>query len=893
MRTNNRYQIDLRYILPWAVLAIILASLSWDMLFIKLDHDKALARQNGFRQATALANSYAEQLSRTMEQIDQITLTIRYYWKETGGTLRLEDQVRAGLYPLNSWLFVTIADRNGELITSTFPFKKGMSVAGKNWFEQPRFNASDAISIFPAEIGPRVGKPIIRLSRKLLAEDGAFDGVVWVAVHPDYLTSFQDQQSLGKGDFVTVNIKNGPVLAAKVGQNRGQAQIFYRENPVFDAFGGVMEEPGEKFQDNEARVVAWKKLENYPLIAVAALSETDAFAAFDKMAQSYRQIAVVGTAFLILFALVGMGFSVHLGWRKRHAENVKNTYRLAVDGAQEGFYMMRPVFGRSRNIIDFRVEDCNERAAAMVGLGKHQMVGRRISDILSEGQRRGMFAVLQRTLETGFYEEEFRVPATSPLKASWIYRRFVRAGDGIALTLRDISEAKAHEQALSNQANTDPLTKLPNRHWLMDQLPTTISHAGSGNRQLAILFIDLDNFKNINDTLGHDAGDELLKNTALRLKSTVRAFDHVVRLGGDEFTVILEQVDMIENVSRIAEQIVKSVSAPFTLAGISDNRVSASIGISLFPQDGADAETLLKHADIAMYAAKAAGKGRYHFYHSHLSDTLVLKLNKEAALQQAVERDEFLMHYQPRVGTNTGKMSSMEALLRWMHPKRGLTLPEEFIDVAEDTGLILRIGEIVIEKVCAQIAEWKSRDLVLVPVSINVSGLQLKSGNLSGFLQDALRRHDIASSLIEIELTESSMIGKEKTVIDELKAIRAMGIKLLIDDFGIGYSSLSQLQQLDVDILKVDRAFTESLCKSAEGMAFFKAIISMADALNIGTVAEGVETAEQVRTLQALSCEEIQGHFVSRAVPAAEIPALMLKSFLFPSSVLRITAALT
>ncbi|HJW57715.1 MAG TPA: hypothetical protein VJ577_20825, partial [Burkholderiaceae bacterium] len=262
MRTNNHYPSDLRYILPWVALAILLSSLLWGMLFVKLDHDKALARQNAFKQVTALSNSYAEQLLRTVEQIDQITLTIRHYWKETNGTLRLEDQVRDGLYPLNSWLFVTIADQNGELVTSTMAFDKGMSVAGKKWFEQPGFNASDAIFIFPAEIGPRLDKPIIRFSRKLMAQDGSFDGVVWVAVHPDYLTSFQDQRSLGKGDFVTVSIKNGPVLAAKMGQNGDQAQIFYRDNPAFDAFSGAVEEPGKKFQDNKARIVAWKKLEN-------------------------------------------------------------------------------------------------------------------------------------------------------------------------------------------------------------------------------------------------------------------------------------------------------------------------------------------------------------------------------------------------------------------------------------------------------------------------------------------------------------------------------------------------------------------------------------------------------------------------------------------------------
>jgi diguanylate cyclase (GGDEF)-like protein len=489
---------------------------------------------------------------------------------------------------------------------------------------------------------------------------------------------------------------------------------------------------------------------------------------------------------------------------------------------------------------------------------------------------------LRRALALGFYEDEVRISAHSRLQVKWVHRKVVRSGASLALTIRDISESKAHEQQLSNMANADALTALPNRNWLTNYLPLAIERARNSGSKLGLLFIDLDDFKNINDTLGHVAGDELLKAAAERIRKLVRESDHVVRLGGDEFTVILEGVASGDDVARIARQIVDALGEPFSLGRSSGNQVRASVGISLYPQDGADGETLLKHADIAMYAAKAAGKGRFQFYQADLSNRLVARLNREQALRQAIERDEFILHYQPRVDTATGRLCSMEALIRWQHPERGLVYPLEFIGIAEDTGLILELGRMVIEKACAQIAAWKAAGLPVVPVSINVSAMQFNEGKVSGTLSTCMCRHGVDASLIGVELTESCMAEEDATVAHQLDSLRALGVKLLVDDFGTGYSSLSQLQRLDVDVLKVDRAFTLTLCEGAEGKALFKAIVAMANALDICIVAEGVETPEQLGVLQSLDCDEVQGHLVSAAVPAEDIPPLMHKRFLFP-----------
>jgi diguanylate cyclase (GGDEF)-like protein len=441
--------------------------------------------------------------------------------------------------------------------------------------------------------------------------------------------------------------------------------------------------------------------------------------------------------------------------------------------------------------------------------------------------------------------------------------------------VRDISDARAHAEQLSRMANEDALTTLHNRHWLIQTMPQMLARARASGDMLALLFFDLDDFKNINNTLGHAAGDQLLRMTALRLRAALRPGDHGVRLGGDEFTVILEQISSAEQVEAITARVVDALATPFVLADGSRHAVHASIGISMYPADGEDAETLIKHADIAMYAVKASGKGHFRFYHADLSASLVHRLALEQALREAIAGDQFVVHYQPRVDTFTGALRSMEALVRWRHPQRGLVPPLEFIPVAESMGLILALGEQVADKVCAQLGAWQRQGLPPMPVSINVSAQQFNQGDVAAMLADCMARHQIDAVLLEVELTESCMLATDRPVAEQLAAIKALGVRLLVDDFGTGYSSLSQLQQLDLDVLKVDRAFTSQLSAGAQGVAFFRAIVSMAHVLDMSVVAEGVETEEELRLLRELACDEVQGYYISRPLPADAMVALM------------------
>jgi diguanylate cyclase (GGDEF)-like protein len=413
--------------------------------------------------------------------------------------------------------------------------------------------------------------------------------------------------------------------------------------------------------------------------------------------------------------------------------------------------------------------------------------------------------------------------------------------------------------------------------------PPPASHpgpaAGSG---FAILFIDLDEFKHVNDSQGHAVGDQLLRAAAQRLSALLRPTDHVVRFGGDEFIVVLDPYDGDAQVAAIAARIVAAFANPFAIADDSQ-AVGASVGISVFPRDGADAETLIKHSDIAMYAGKREGKGQFRFFDPALSATLKTKAQLKHGLLEAIERGQFTLYYQPRVDTGTGELLSMEALLRWRHPVLGMVPPVDFIPVAEASGLILRIGELVIDMACAQLAAWKKAGANVVPVSINVSPRQFKHGGVKQHLTAALQRHGVAATLLEVEITESAMMGDQEEIIAELAAIRSLGVKLHVDDFGTGYSSLSQLQRLKMDVLKVDRAFTAELGKSREGRVFFQAIVSMAHALEMSVVAEGVETAQQLAILKALDCNEVQGYFIARPMPADEMLVLMERGFLFNS----------
>jgi diguanylate cyclase (GGDEF)-like protein/PAS domain S-box-containing protein len=567
-------------------------------------------------------------------------------------------------------------------------------------------------------------------------------------------------------------------------------------------------------------------------------------------------------------------------WR---LEEVRIHYRSATESASEGFYMGVPVKGLDGSIVDFRLVDCNQRAAAMVGLSKEVMIGRLISELYPGEDMKRVMPVMVEAMRSGFYEDETPVPDGSILKPRWLHRKIVAWRGGIAITLRDITQQKDYEQELTRLATSDFLTGLPNRLWLTQYLPDAIERAAHGDTLLAVLFLDLDDFKDLNDLLGHTAGDEILKTVANTIRGALPDQHKVIRLGGDEFTIVLESVRDQEAVLQIVTHILNAFAEPLDVA---QRRITVrmSIGVATCPAHGSDMETLLRCADIAMYAAKADNQCRYRFFSPELFAAMKSRMDLVDRLSNAIQEDQFVIHYQPRVATATGEIVSMEALVRWEHPERGMIPPNDFIPLAESTGLIIGLGDLVMRKVCGQIGAWQSNGVPVVPVSVNVSARQFNDIDMKQLIVDCLDHHQIDPGLLEIELTESAMMGEGEEVLFALRAIKAMGVRMHIDDFGTGYSSLALLHRLDMDGLKVDREFTNQLGRNDEGEVFFSAIVSMAHSLGMRVIAEGVETAEQVAHLQRLECEEIQGFFVSRPLPAADIPAVLSRRFLYPDA---------
>lgn len=874
---------NLRYLLMWPLVTGMLASALWVWALWTIEEEKRAIGERASGSAAAQSRAYAEQLDRIIGQVDYIMLSLKYHWQQTAGGLKLEDQVRQGLVPVSPGLSVTIVNRRGDPVTSTLPMMKGeFSIADRPYFKAHQSDPSLGMQFSRPMTGLRTTPPVLILSRRLDDSRGAFDGLIVVAIEPAYLSSFVDDASLREGDFIAARRSDGAFLASRSGDSKGVNRPVMTEEAAFDRPAGLEKMPGERFLDGRARFVGWQSAKNYPAVALVGLAEDSLLEAYQPRERELRLIALTGSALLLLITGIGMSLTSWRIWRRQYEGEVQATYRLATDSARDGFYMLRPLYDQRRELVDFVIEDCNERGALYRGLPRARLLGSRLSALVPALFESHMLPACRQAMASGFLEDEMHVPARNGRGAQWLQRRLVRSGPGLAVTLRDISDQKAHQQALAQLANADPVTTLPNRHWLVRTLPDAIERARADGSLLAVLFVDLDDFRNVNDTLGHAVGDELLRAAALRLKALVRNRDSIARLGGDEFTIILESATSEAEVLAVAERIIQTVSHPFIIGEGSRHTIRASIGISLYPRDGEDGATLLKHADIAMYAAKADGKGMYRSYRPRLSEMLISRLTRQAELRHAIDAGHFELHYQARVLGDSGEISSMEALVRWRHPSRGLIAPDDFIPLAEENGLIVPLGELVIAAACAQLAQWMAEGLPVVPLSINVSARQIDNACVSGFLAGCMARHGLAAEQIEVEITESATMAAEGAGCAELAAIRALGVKLYVDDFGTGYSSLSQLRRLDMDGLKVDQSFTAQLAGGPQDLAFFTAIVSMAHAIGMRVVAEGVETVQQLRILQHLRCDEVQGYYMSPPVPAEAAAQLLRKRFLFP-----------
>ncbi len=443
-------------------------------------------------------------------------------------------------------------------------------------------------------------------------------------------------------------------------------------------------------------------------------------------------------------------------------------------------------------------------------------------------------------------------------------------------TARDISEHIRDKVRLKHLTHHDSLTDLPNRSLFLDRLQQAISKARHHDRLVAVLFLDLDRFKNINDSLGHSAGDRLLQQLGERFRRTIREGDTIARFGGDEFVIMLDDFDSDNSLSLIAQKILNSLAMPFEIEG-HEIFITASIGISISPDDGKDPDTLLRNADIAMYRAKELGKNNFQYYSESMTARVFERLTLENNLRHALERNEFILHYQPQIDVRNGRIFGVEALLRWQHPDLGLVMPGNFVPLLEETGLIEPVGIWVLETACRQSCQWHESGMGFLHMSVNLSSRQFNNSQFIGSLQNIIEETGVNPEYLELELTESMLMRNTTATTAALNKLNQLGVRFAIDDFGTGYSSLNYLRRFPIETIKIDRTFIRDIIEDDDDRAICSAIIGMTRSLSLNVIAEGVETHEQIDFLKNRKCHYIQGNVFSPAVTAEEMTRLLAR----------------
>jgi len=579
---------------------------------------------------------------------------------------------------------------------------------------------------------------------------------------------------------------------------------------------------------------------------------------------------------LLAFTLSGVGLLLWFEWNK--LRRVRQAYDMAMLAAHDGFWEWNPITkelhtgSRLLEILGYQ-EDFLPDTHAWLKLVHPDDVA--LYNAAVSEHLKGI---------THYFYCEYRVRASSGAYI-WIGSRGIAVRDrhGRAYqmvgSVTDITERRNHQESMEFLAQHDDLTGLPNRLMLAENINLKIDQARKKGERLAVFFIDLDRFKNINDTLGHRAGDQLLQGVAQRLGKNLPDGCHLFRQGGDEFIVLMVGVADLSTALTAAGQLREMVSTPFSRSG-ADFFTSASIGISLFPDDAADSETLLRNADTAMYEAKAAGGNAVRTHTPQMNQRLQARVTLETGLRSALQQNELELHFQPQIDATSGRLTGAEALLRWQHGGQFIP-PDQFIPVAEDTGLIIAIGDWVTDRAIAQIVEWRKQYGDIPPIAINLSPRQFWRPALSRLILDKLRAAGLPTRALEVEVTESVLLHAETGSLEELESFREAGVGIALDDFGTGYSSLSYLRRLPISLLKIDRSFIIDLTSPSEyqrSQALVRAIIAMAHNLSLKVIAEGVETLEQLECLRELDCDIIQGYLISRPLPVADFSAKFLSA---------------
>ncbi len=545
-------------------------------------------------------------------------------------------------------------------------------------------------------------------------------------------------------------------------------------------------------------------------------------------------------------------------------------------------------FGACEQNLEGRYLAVNRKLCEITGFTREEMLGMSSREITHPDDLAASLAATDAFLQGGsdnlVREHRYLRKDGSPV---WVHLSVALLRDGsgepqrLLLVVTDIDEQVNYRTELLHQASHDALTGLANRSLLNERLERALVRAGRNDEQMAIVLIDLDRFKDVNDSLGHAVGDQLLNAVAAKISACVRDVDTLARTGGDEFALILVEQASDQDVLVAMGRILSAVSGQYQVAG-HELHVSCGIGASLYPRDGRDAGTLLKNADAAMYRAKEGGRNRFQLYQKEINVRLDQRLSLETKLRHALERQELLLHYQPQISLDSGAIVGVEALLRWRHPELGLVSPDRFIAIAEDTGLIVPIGEWVLASACAQAQSWREAGLPQLRMAVNISARQFRHKGLADAIRRVLAQTGLDAGLLEVEITESMAMHDPEETLRLLGALKECGLRIALDDFGTGFSSLSYLKRFPIDVLKIDQSFVRGIVVDRHDAAIARTVIGLARSLDLKTIAEGVETAEQGGLLRTWTCDDAQGYHFSLPLPAENATEMLRARRCFP-----------
>ena len=825
------------------------------------------------RDSSNLAVVLADQISNSIQSIDLILSEIkaeeelrsaempkqfdRVHWSEDTHQYHVER-----LSHLPQADFITLADKNGKLVNTTqqWPTPK-VDLSDRPYFRHFKNNDDQGLFIGDVLINRVVGTQFVSFAKRINDGGNSFLGVVLVGVRLTYLQNvYQSIASLPHRSFVLLH-RDGTIIVRYPEFKRREFEKISAESPwhrLVAQGGGTYRSPD--YVDSEGRLVAVRPLRYYPLVVNVGVAEAAALATW----RSQATILGIGTGLVLLF----VAFLIRAQYKQF---NRLATLAATIDAALQNLVQGVTMFDANTRLIV-----CNQRYLDMYGLSrdivkpgttfeelaKHRAAVGGFANESAEQYVSDLFAAIGRG--TAFSR-------TANLRDGRIIHLVSQpiAGGGWVTTHEDVTETKRAEERIAYLAYHDALTGLPNRKLFLEQLEHALKRVQRGER-VAVLYLDLDHLKRINDTLGHSAGDELLKGVADRLRGCVRDVDVVARLSGDEFAIIETSLNQKSDAAVLAMRVREALHEPFDLDG---NRVvvDISIGISIAPDDATQFVELLKTADIALYEAKNQGRGIFCFYEGGMNARMQARAELERDLQGALANGEFELFYQPIASLDGNRITSFEALLRWHHPKRGLVSPAEFIPIAEETGLIIPLGEWVVRTACAEAANWPDD----IRVAVNVSSVQLTNKNLANVVISAIASADIKPNRLELEITESVLMQNTFANLATLKRLHELGLRFAMDDFGTGYSSLGYLLSFPFHRIKIDRSFILGLTDKDEARAIVRTTVDLARSLNMRVTAEGVETAQQLQQVRILGCTEIQGYLLSAPLPAAEILQLL------------------